>query len=76
MYDVISGHKTREVIGHPLIRLFPDQMLPWQWIIKRFMDFILAVLGLVILSPLFLLVALIQMINTYYLKLGNNNKIL
>jgi UDP-GlcNAc:undecaprenyl-phosphate GlcNAc-1-phosphate transferase len=62
MYDVISGLKTEEVIGHPLIKLFPEHMLPWQWLMKRFLDFILAGVSLLILSPLFLLVALIQMI--------------
>jgi len=62
MYDVISGLKTEEVIGHPLIKLFPEHMLPWQWLMKRFMDFILAAVSLAILSPLFLLVALVQMV--------------
>jgi UDP-GlcNAc:undecaprenyl-phosphate GlcNAc-1-phosphate transferase len=62
MYDVISGLKTEEVIGHPLIKLFPEHMLPWQWLVKRFMDFFLSAISLVILTPLFLLVAFIQMI--------------
>jgi lipopolysaccharide/colanic/teichoic acid biosynthesis glycosyltransferase len=62
MYDVISGLKTEEVIGHPLIKLFPEHMLPWQWLMKRFMDFFLAVIGLSSLVPLFLVVALIQML--------------
>jgi len=62
MYDVISGLKTEEVIGHPLIKLFPEHMLPWQWLMKRFMDFFFAIIGLAILTPLFLIVTLIQMI--------------
>ncbi len=61
MYDVISGLKTEEVIGHPLIKLFPEHMLPWQWLIKRFMDIILAAVGLAVLTPLFLIVSLVQM---------------
>jgi lipopolysaccharide/colanic/teichoic acid biosynthesis glycosyltransferase len=60
MYDVISGHKTREVIGHPLIRLFPDQMLPWQWIIKRMLDISIATIALFFLIPVFLLAFLMQ----------------
>ena len=60
MYDVISGHKTEEVIGHPLIRIFPDQMLPWQWILKRFIDLFFAVLGMLILFPIFLLIFVLQ----------------
>jgi UDP-GlcNAc:undecaprenyl-phosphate GlcNAc-1-phosphate transferase len=62
MYDVISGLKTEEVIGHPLIKLFPEHMLPWQWLMKRIMDFVLAVAGLIVLIPLFLVVILIQML--------------
>jgi len=60
MYDVVSGHKTEEVIGHPLIRLFPDHMLPWQWILKRMLDFFIAIIGLVILLPLFFVVIIFQ----------------
>ncbi|TFH01700.1 MAG: hypothetical protein E4H13_04180, partial [Calditrichales bacterium] len=61
MYDVISGLKTEETLGHPLIRLFPEHMLPWQWLVKRLFDFIFAVSGLIILLPVFLLIFLIQM---------------
>jgi len=55
IYDVVSGHKTEEVIGHPLIRLFPERMYLWQWVLKRFMDIGLAVTGLVLLSPFFIM---------------------
>jgi UDP-GlcNAc:undecaprenyl-phosphate GlcNAc-1-phosphate transferase len=63
MYDVISGLKTEEILGHPLIRLFPEHMLPWQWLLKRITDFLLAGSALVLLSPLFLLVLLLQMVD-------------
>ena len=55
IYDVVSGHKTEEVIGHPLIRLFPERMYLWQWALKRFTDLTLALLTLLLLSPLMLL---------------------
>ncbi len=61
MYDVISGLKTEEVLGHPLIRLFPEHMLPWQWLAKRIIDFGFAFIMLIILSPIFLIVILFQM---------------
>jgi lipopolysaccharide/colanic/teichoic acid biosynthesis glycosyltransferase len=61
MYDVISGLKTEEVLGHPLIRLFPEHMLPWQWLAKRIIDFCFAFISLVFLSPIFLFVMLFQM---------------
>ena len=55
MYDLISGHKSAEVIGHPLIRLFPDSMHLWQWAVKRFLDMMLSALLLVVLTPVFLI---------------------
>ncbi len=61
MYDVISGLKSEEVLGHPLIRLFPEHMLPWQWLTKRIMDFSIAFMALVLLSPVFLVVVIVQM---------------
>jgi len=61
MYDVISGLKTEEVLGHPLIRLFPEHMLPWQWLAKRIIDFCFASTVLVVLFPIFLIVMLFQM---------------
>ena len=45
IYDLISGHKTEEIIGHPLIRLFPEHMKPWEWIIKRMVDIFLATIA-------------------------------
>ena len=60
MYNVISGLKTEEVIGHPLIKLFPEHMVPWQWLMKRLMDLILSMISLFALIPLFLIVALVQ----------------
>jgi len=75
MYDVISGHKTEEVIGHPLIRLFPDQMLPWQWILKRSVDFLVAVTGFIIAIPFFLLVIVLQLFTGIYPFFIFENKI-
>ena len=55
MYDVVSGHKTEEIIGHPLIRLFPDHMRSWQWLFKRLFDIMLALFLLITLLPFGLL---------------------
>ncbi|HGY56902.1 MAG TPA: hypothetical protein ENK44_14435 [Caldithrix abyssi] len=54
IYDVVSGHKTEEVIGHPLIRLFPERMYLWQWVLKRLMDIGFSISGLLLLAPFFL----------------------
>jgi UDP-GlcNAc:undecaprenyl-phosphate GlcNAc-1-phosphate transferase len=61
MYDVISGHKTEEILGHPLIKLFPEQMRPWQWLGKRVVDAIVGFFAILIFSPLFFLIIILQM---------------
>lgn len=63
MYDVISGLKTEEILGHPLIKLFPDHMLPWQWLLKRMIDFIFAATGIILFSPFFTIIILAQMLS-------------
>ena len=66
IYDMISGHKSEEVIGHPLIRLFPDHMQLWQWIIKRMIDVFASLLGLVVLMPVYLIILFLQLISGIY----------
>ncbi len=61
IYDVVSGHKTAEVIGHPLIRLFPESMHLWQWMLKRLFDIFLALLLMVLLLPLALFIIAMQL---------------
>jgi len=60
MYDAISGLRTEEILGHPLIRLFPEAMAPWQWIFKRLFDVFVSAFLLVLFLPVFLLVVILQ----------------
>jgi UDP-GlcNAc:undecaprenyl-phosphate/decaprenyl-phosphate GlcNAc-1-phosphate transferase len=62
-YDVVSGHKTEEVIGHPLIRLFPDHMHLWQWLLKRTFDVIFSIILLLVFLPLGLLIYFILLVS-------------
>lgn len=62
MYDVISGLKTEEMLGHPLIKMFAEYMLPWQWLLKRMIDAFMAAISLILLSPVFMMVILMQML--------------
>jgi len=55
-YDIVSGHKTEDVLGHPLIRLFPDQLRLWQWIVKRALDITVASSLFLMLLPVGFLV--------------------
>ncbi len=66
MYDVISGHKTRNMIDHPLIKLFPDQMQPWQWLLKRMADLLVASISIILLLPIFILIFIGQMATGIY----------
>ncbi len=61
IYDVVSGHKTAEVIGHPLIRLFPESMKLWQWVFKRSMDMLNALFWLILLSPFAVIIIAVQL---------------
>lgn len=55
--DIISGSvKTNNVLGAPLIDLKTDLMPDWQQHIKRLLDVVMSLSGLIILSPLLLYV--------------------
>jgi len=59
-YDILSGSvKMTSVFGVPLIRVNHDIMPPWQFSVKRLMDIGVSLIALVILSPLFLMIALV-----------------
>jgi len=75
MYDVISGHKTKEMVDHPLIRLFPDQMRPWQWLIKRGIDVLASVTGILILTPVIFFAVMLQIAAGIYPFFIIENKI-
>jgi UDP-GlcNAc:undecaprenyl-phosphate GlcNAc-1-phosphate transferase len=66
MYDVISGHKTEEMLGHPLIRIFPDQMKSWQWLVKRLIDIIAGLVLFMLCIPFLLLVIFLQVMTGIY----------
>ena len=57
--DILSGSvKTRNVLGAALIDLQTGLLPEWQQNIKRLMDVVIALVGLIALSPLILYVAL------------------
>lgn len=60
LYDILSGSvNMSEVIGAPLIDIFPDVMPLWQQNIKRLLDIIISLGAMVILLPLFLIIAVL-----------------
>lgn len=59
MYDILSGSvKMSHVLGAVLIEIQPGLMPVWQRQIKRLIDITVSVLVMILLSPLYLFVAL------------------
>ncbi len=59
MYDILLGNvKMNHVFGAVLIEIRQDLMPSWQMLIKRLMDVVLSLVGLLILSPLIVYIML------------------
>lgn len=59
MYDIMSGSvKMSNVLGAVLIEIYPDLMPRWQRFIKRGIDIFVSLFVLIILSPLYIFIAL------------------
>jgi exopolysaccharide biosynthesis polyprenyl glycosylphosphotransferase len=60
MYDIISGSvKMNHLFGVPLIQIKTDLMPAWQMNLKRLSDFFISLITLVVLSPVFIVTAII-----------------
>ena len=60
LYDILAGSVSMsEVVGAPLIDIYPDAMQPWQQHTKRILDASVALFAIVLLIPIFLLVGLL-----------------
>jgi len=59
MYDILTGMvKMTTIIETPLIQISHDLMPTWEESLKRIMDVILAIIALILLSPVLLFLAL------------------
>ncbi len=60
MYDIITGSvKMNHLFGIPLIQIKTDLMPAWQMNMKRIMDIFVSLLFLILLSPVFLITAIL-----------------
>jgi len=60
MYDILSGSvKMNSIFGAPLIEIYPQLMPAWQQYAKRLMDIVVSFIFLVLLTPTFIITALI-----------------
>ncbi len=59
VYDYIVGSvKISHILGAPLIEIFPQIMTSWERAGKRFFDIVASAFALILLSPLYALIAL------------------
>lgn len=59
LQDFLTGAVKTEGIWHtPLIKISPDLMPAWQMSLKRVIDIVVSVLGMIILLPVFIFVAI------------------
>jgi len=59
MYDILSGSvRMSSIMGAPLIKIQSQIMPQWQRILKRLMDIVFSLLTLILLSPIYLIIAI------------------
>lgn len=57
--SLYASHITIDTVaGYPLIEIAPTPLAGWGRVVKRFIDIILSILGIIVLSPLMLAVAI------------------
>jgi len=60
MYNIVMGQaRTHQIYGFPLIEIQPQLMAPWERRVKRLIDISFSLVALTILSPLFILIAIL-----------------
>ena len=65
MYDILSGSvKMNSIFGTPLVQINREIMPAWQFSIKRIMDIFVSLMAIVILSPVFIAIALAVKLNS------------
>lgn len=60
LYDYLTGRvKMSEIFSAPLFRISFELMPPWQVKVKQFMDIVVAVIAVIILSPIAIVLSII-----------------
>ncbi len=57
--DILSGFKTEEIVGHPLIRLYMTNMKRWQLLTKRLVDITVSLIILIPMLPIWAIIAIL-----------------
>ncbi|HRE41828.1 MAG TPA: sugar transferase, partial [Ignavibacteria bacterium] len=81
-YEIVSGMvRTNQIYGVPLIEVMPEIMSPASKFVKRFLDISISVITLILLSPFFVITALLIKITSkgkiFYIqeRVGKNGKL-
>jgi UDP-N-acetylmuramyl pentapeptide phosphotransferase/UDP-N-acetylglucosamine-1-phosphate transferase/lipopolysaccharide/colanic/teichoic acid biosynthesis glycosyltransferase len=56
--EIVTG-KNQNIAGHFLVRVFPERMVLWQWVIKKIVDLIFSTLAIIFLSPVYLILSIL-----------------
>jgi polysaccharide biosynthesis protein PslA len=65
MYDIMSSSlKTSQVLGPYLIEIYADTMPEWEKNVKLTIDYLVAIFGLILLSPFLILIAVLISIDS------------
>ena len=54
--EIVTG-KNANLAGHFLVRIFPERMVIWQWLVKRTLDLLFSIILVVCLSPLLMVIS-------------------
>jgi len=65
MYDILSGSvKMTSIFGAPLVQINTEIMPAWQFFLKRLLDFVGSICAIILLSPLYLALAVLVKISS------------
>ena len=60
IYDILSGSvKMSSIFGAPLIEINTEIMPSWQFFLKRLIDFVGSIFAIIILSPVYIILAIL-----------------
>jgi exopolysaccharide biosynthesis polyprenyl glycosylphosphotransferase len=65
LYSIVLGQaRTQQIYGFPLMEIHPELMPPWEKKIKRLLDLFFSVMGIIVLSPILILFAILIKLET------------
>jgi exopolysaccharide biosynthesis polyprenyl glycosylphosphotransferase len=65
LYSIVLGQaRTQQIYGFPLMEIHPELMPPWEKKIKRLLDLFFSVMGIIVLSPVLILFAILIKLET------------